>query len=39
MVPGHMFGGVDLDEDGEETLYLETTLLGDKTSSFGDAAD
>lgn len=39
MVPGHMFVGVDLDEDGEETLYLETTLLGDKTSSFGDAAD
>ncbi len=39
MVPGHMFVGVDLDDDGEETLYLETTMLGDKSSSFDDAAD
>ncbi|QLA15103.1 hypothetical protein [Desulfolutivibrio sulfoxidireducens] len=39
MVPGHMFVGVDLDDDGEETLYLETTLLADTASSFEDATD
>jgi hypothetical protein len=39
MVPGHMFVAVDLDEDGEQTLFLETTLLADTASSFEDAAD
>jgi len=38
MVPGHMFVGVDLDEEGNEWLFLETTLLGDSDSSFEDAA-
>jgi hypothetical protein len=39
MLPKHMLVGVDLDEDGQESLYLETTLIGDSESSFEDAAD
>jgi hypothetical protein len=38
-LPRHMIVAVDLDEDGEETLFLETTLLGDADSSFEDAVD
>lgn len=29
LVPGHMFLGFALDEEGEEYAYLETTMLGD----------
>lgn len=29
LVPGHMFLGFQLDEEGEEMAYLETTMLGD----------
>ncbi len=29
LVPGHMFLGFALDEEGEEMAYLETTMLGD----------
>ncbi|MBP7828384.1 MAG: hypothetical protein KA248_00555 [Kiritimatiellae bacterium] len=35
-VPGHMFVGVYLDENQEDALCVETTMLGD--SSFEDAA-
>ncbi|MEL7642011.1 MAG: hypothetical protein AAGU21_20445 [Solidesulfovibrio sp.] len=38
-LPDHMLVAVDLDEDGDEDLYLETTLLGDSDSSFDDAAE
>jgi hypothetical protein len=31
-VPGHMFLAVDLDEEGNETVGLETTMMGDTTS-------
>lgn len=31
LVPGHMFLGFALDEEGEEMAYLETTMLGDVT--------
>jgi hypothetical protein len=31
LVPGHMFLGFALDEEGEEMAYLETTMLGDTT--------
>ncbi|MGF7215762.1 hypothetical protein GGR92_001902 [Spirosoma lacussanchae] len=31
VVPGHMFLGFDLDDDGEQQAYLETTLLGADT--------
>ena len=30
-VPGHMFVAVDLDGEGKETIYIETTALGDST--------
>lgn len=30
-VPGHMLLAVDLDEDGEETIGIETTMLDDST--------
>ncbi|MBN2452989.1 MAG: hypothetical protein JXB40_01835 [Candidatus Omnitrophica bacterium] len=30
-LPDHMFIAVDLDEDGKETIYIETTALGDST--------
>lgn len=29
LIPGHMFLGFALDEEGEEWAYLETTMLGD----------
>ena len=29
LVPGHMFIGFALDEEGEEMAYLETTMVGD----------
>ncbi|MCU0755970.1 MAG: hypothetical protein MUE46_12730 [Xanthomonadales bacterium] len=29
LVPGHMFLGFQLDEEGEEMAFLETTMLGD----------
>jgi hypothetical protein len=29
MVPGHMFLGFQLDEEGEQLAFLETTMLGD----------
>lgn len=38
-LPKHMIVAVDLDEKGEDTLFLETTLLGDADSSFDDAVD
>ncbi|WP_300162876.1 hypothetical protein [Solidesulfovibrio sp.] len=38
-LPDHMLVAVDLDDDGDEDLYLETTLLGDSDSSFDDAAE
>jgi hypothetical protein len=38
-LPKHMIVAVDLDEDGKDTLFLETTLLGDSDSSFDDAVD
>jgi hypothetical protein len=31
LVPGHMFLGFALDEEGSEMAYLETTMLGDAT--------
>jgi hypothetical protein len=31
VLPGHMFVGFDLDADGEQQAYLETTLLGGGT--------
>lgn len=30
-IPGHMFLAVDLDEEGEETIGIETTMLADST--------
>ena len=30
-VPGHMFLAVDLDEEGKETIGIETTMLADST--------
>ena len=30
LAPGHMFLGFDLDDDGKQRAYLETTLLGNK---------
>ena len=32
LVPGHMFLGFALDEEGEEWAYLETTMLGDTSA-------
>lgn len=37
LVPGHMFVAVDLDEQGHETAFIETTLLG--TAEFQQAVD
>jgi len=38
LVPGHMFLGFALDEEGEEMAYLETTMLGDVTPERGKKA-
>jgi hypothetical protein len=35
MVPGHMFLGFQLDEEGEQMAFLETTMLGDVHSGQG----
>lgn len=35
LVPGHMFLGFQLDEDGEELAFLETTMLGDVHEGHG----
>lgn len=32
LVPGHMFLGFALDEEGEEWAYLETTMIGDTSA-------
>lgn len=38
LVPGHMFLGFALDEEGKEMAYLETTMLGDVTPERGRKA-
>lgn len=38
LVPGHMFLGFALDEEGKEMAYLETTMLGDVTPERGKKA-
>ena len=38
LVPGHMFLGFALDEEGGEMAYLETTMLGDVTPERGKKA-
>ncbi|HWS27681.1 MAG TPA: hypothetical protein VN259_14060 [Xanthomonadales bacterium] len=39
LVPGHMFLGFALDEEGEEMAYLETTMLGDVQPGRAKQAD
>ncbi len=36
IIPGHMFLAVDLDEDGDDYIGLETTLMGDPDTENSD---
>ncbi|GAT33105.1 hypothetical protein TSACC_21514 [Terrimicrobium sacchariphilum] len=38
-IPGHMFLAVDLDEEGEKTIAIETTMMGEKADEASEGVD
>ncbi len=38
-IPGHMFLAVDLDADGDKTIAVETTMMGDKADGPSDGVE